>query len=105
VAAGQLSREHALKDLKVIAYSSITDLECDKDYFLKKMGWTHEDLEDYLVRPKKAHSDYPSEKSMYDWLLNSGSDRYIYNYFKAVYKKMRTAFRKYFNYTDFTTVN
>ncbi len=78
VASQQMSREDALKGLEGIAYPSEKELEEDKTYFLKKMGWSKEQLKNYISRPEKPHSAYPSEKrfcefctQMYRWALNS----------------------------------
>lgn len=70
VAAGQMTREEALKGLEGIPYPSEQALEDDKIYFLKKMGWTKEQLDDYLKRPEKQHDAYPSEKKFYDLIFN-----------------------------------
>jgi len=69
VASKQMSRDEALKGLVGIAYESETELEKDKQYFLKKMGWSNEQLDEYISRPNKPHSAYPSEKPLYDFLL------------------------------------
>ncbi len=70
IAAGQMSREEALKGLEGIPYPSEQALEDDKIYFLKKMGWTKEQLDDYLKRSEKQHDAYPSEKKFYDLVFN-----------------------------------
>ena len=67
VAAGQMSREDALEDLQGIPFASKNELDADKQYFMKKMGWTTEKLEDYLRRPGKSHMEYPSEKPLWDF--------------------------------------
>lgn len=66
VASGQLSREHALEGLEGIAYASEADLERDKQYFLKKMGWTDADLTDYIKRDEKPHSVYGTEQALWN---------------------------------------
>ena len=43
-----MSREQALEDLKHIPYHSQLELDEDKEYFLKKMKWSLEDLQEYL---------------------------------------------------------
>nr|WP_255700533.1 N-acetyl sugar amidotransferase [Dethiosulfovibrio faecalis] len=65
VVSGQMSREDALKGLAGIAYPSERELEEDIAYFLKKMGWSRDELDSYLARPEKPHSAYPSEKAFY----------------------------------------
>ncbi|PIE69226.1 MAG: ExsB family protein [Deltaproteobacteria bacterium] len=67
VVSGQMSREDALEGLKGIAYPSERELKEDITYFLKKMNWTLDILENYLSRPEKPHSFYSSEKKFYDF--------------------------------------
>ena len=72
VASGRMSREEALQDLAGIPYASEMELEQDKHYFIKKMGWASGQLEEYIARPRKPHTAYPSEK----WLWDSCADVY-----------------------------
>src|SRR5690606_11502978 len=58
VASAQLTREQALEGLQGIAYASEADLERDKQYFIKKMGWSEADLAEYMSRDGKPHSLY-----------------------------------------------
>lgn len=67
VVTGQMDREQALNLLKEIPYHSEQELLDDKEYFLKKMGWSESELENYLSRSPIPHSNYPSEKPR--WLL------------------------------------
>lgn len=66
IVSGQMTREQALKGLEGIAYVSDTDLEKDKYYFTKKMNWTDSQLNDYLARPEVPHTNYKSEKNMWN---------------------------------------
>lgn len=66
VMSGQLSREDALTGLGGIPYPSERELEEDKAYFLKKMGWSEEQLAAYIARPERSHLAYPSERPL--WL-------------------------------------
>ncbi len=70
VATGQMSREDALLDLNKIPYTSEEALVDDKHYFMKKMGWSASQLDDYLSRPERPHSHYPSEKPLYDFCFD-----------------------------------
>jgi len=70
IISGQLSREEAIKQMHgKYAYPSENELKEDIDYFLKKMRWTMQDLENYLHRPEKPHDVYGSEKNLYMTLL------------------------------------
>jgi N-acetyl sugar amidotransferase len=68
VASGQLERSTALKDVEGIPYPSEKALEEDKKYFLKKMGWTADQLAAYLRRPEQSHRSYGSERALWDLL-------------------------------------
>lgn len=74
VASGQITRDQALKGLEGIPYPSEADMQSDISYFLKKMRWTSQQLEDYMVRPEKSHASYPTEKPRWE-------------FFKGVYKR------------------
>lgn len=66
----QMTRDEALNDFKNIPYSSLEDLENDKNYFIKKMDWSAEKLEKYLNRKSVCHSHYKSEYVLYQLLQN-----------------------------------
>ena len=66
VVNGFMSREDALKDLQRIPYPSEIELNEDKEYFLKKMEWSLEELNLYLKRKRKEHDFYPSSKLYWD---------------------------------------
>jgi N-acetyl sugar amidotransferase len=61
ICSGQMTRAQAAELLQHSPYPDPDDLDADIDYFLKKMGWQLPDLDDYLVRPERAHDSYPSE--------------------------------------------
>ena len=52
-----------------IAYESDKLLRVDTAFFLKKMGWSQEKLDDYLHRPGKPHDAYGTEKAFWDLAL------------------------------------
>jgi N-acetyl sugar amidotransferase len=66
---GEISRDEALRQAQGIAYPSEKDMETDRLYFIKKMGWSEEKFEDYIRRPEKPHDAYPSEAAFYRKLL------------------------------------
>jgi len=57
---GQESREEALRLLAQIPYPSEADMEADRRYFVKKMGWTDAQLDTYIQRPPQSHALYGS---------------------------------------------
>lgn len=62
VCTGQLSRAEALKLLSEIAYPSQGELEEDRRYFLKKIGWDQEKLDEYIARPRREHFEWSHER-------------------------------------------
>lgn len=66
---GEMTRDEALAGLEGIPYESERLLRQDTAYFLKKMGWSRDKLDEYLARPGKPHDAYPTEKALWDRLL------------------------------------
>jgi N-acetyl sugar amidotransferase len=62
IMSGQMDRHFALTELKKPAFSSADELRMDVEYFLKKMQWDSTKLEQYLIRPRREHSDYKTDK-------------------------------------------
>lgn len=70
VASGQMTREEALKGLEGIPYPTQQEMEADISYFLKKMVWTKQQLDDYISRPEIPHASYPTEKPLFLFFAN-----------------------------------
>jgi N-acetyl sugar amidotransferase len=62
IVSGQMSREQAIELMKCSPYPSQDALEDDIEYFVKKMGWTRQQLADYLRQPGVPHEEYGSER-------------------------------------------
>lgn len=62
IVTGQMSRIDALRDLDRIPYPSNSELNSDLEYFLKKMNWSDQALQDYIGRERVSHDKYLSEK-------------------------------------------
>ena len=69
ILSNQLLREEGLKELERPPYNKKNELEEDEAYFLKKMGWTTKNLEDYLKRPEVFHDCYSNEKKYWDTIM------------------------------------
>lgn len=69
IMTNQMTRDEALENCRGIAYASEKDLESDKRYFLKKMGWSEEKLIAYISRPEIPHDAYPSEAALFERVL------------------------------------
>lgn len=71
IISGQMGREAAIMDLQGIPYPSEKDLKEDLAYFVKKMGWNMAQLDEYIQRPPRCHSEYASEKWLWDVLAKT----------------------------------
>lgn len=70
IISGQISRESAILEIQKPPYMETRFLEDDTVFFLKKMGWSQQQLQDYLQRPRKEHSAYGSEETLYTIMAN-----------------------------------
>jgi N-acetyl sugar amidotransferase len=70
VCSGQMTREEALGFMVHTPYPSEEDLRTDKEYFLKKMGWSEKDLEEYLIKPEVPHDFYVSEIRIWNFFMS-----------------------------------
>lgn len=70
IITGQMERQEAMELLDHLPYPSQAELETDKAYFLKKMDWTPAKLQEYISRPGRPHSDYPSERDAWSRFAN-----------------------------------
>lgn len=69
ICSGQLTRDEAFEDIQRCPYPSKCELLEDKEYFMKKMGWTVKDLEEYLSNTQVPHTAYGSEIKLYKFLF------------------------------------
>lgn len=72
----QLERNETIRILKKSPYPSPEQEKKDLEFFLKKMDWSHHDLENYIKRKPIEHSFYKSELPMWNFL------KIVYNFFK-----------------------
>jgi hypothetical protein len=63
-----MSRYDALGLLAEIPYPSQAELDSDRQYFLKKMNWTDQQLDAYIARPEKSHAEYGTELGLWQTL-------------------------------------
>ena len=88
VAAGQMTRDSALQALANIPYPSAAALEEDRQYFLKKMGWSAAQLDQYVARPERSHAAYGSERPLWNWVFATGEGRPLYRMLKNMYRRI-----------------
>lgn len=65
ICSGQLARSEAVRLLGESPYPDQDDLDADVEYFLKKMAWSRQDLDEYLARPPRSHREFQSEADLY----------------------------------------
>ena len=65
----QISRNEAVNELSKSTYESKIEMENDKNFFLKKMNWSINDLENYINRSPVSHYFYPNSRKIYEYLL------------------------------------
>lgn len=70
IMSGELTRAEALEKAAGLAYPNEQEMEADRLYFMKKMGWSEEKFGHYMSRSEKPHDAYPSEIHLYTKLLN-----------------------------------
>ena len=62
IMTGQLKRDLAIEMLGNSPYPKQEQLEEDMAYFLKRMEWSKNDLENYLKRPSRSHDSFASDE-------------------------------------------
>lgn len=70
VQSGQLSREQALEEYRQPAYDP-RQLAEDKEYVMKKLGFTPESFAEYMKSPIHKHSEYPTIQRYWDWYFSA----------------------------------
>lgn len=63
VRTGQMSRAAALKDLERPAYAP-EELQADREYVLKKLGFSEEEFDRIMAMPPVPHTAYPNSVSL-----------------------------------------
>jgi len=64
ICSEHISREEALEEIKQPPYSSL-ELEHDKDYIIKKLGFSPKEFDEIMATPPRSHLEYPSEYYIY----------------------------------------
>ena len=60
ILAGEITREEAFKELDKGFYNSKQEMEADKEYVIKKLGFTNEEFDKIMALPIKDYRDYPN---------------------------------------------
>lgn len=67
ICSGQMARDDALTALGQELYPEEI-LKRDRDYVLKKLGFSEEEFEGIMKLPVKSHLDYPSNQPLYEFM-------------------------------------
>ncbi len=81
ICSGQLTRKEALEELKKPLYDP-TELKNDKEYVVKKLGFTMEEFDELMKQAPKSHYDFKTEGTI-------DSHYPILKPVKFVYKKFK----------------
>lgn len=67
IISGQMSRTEALSHFEKEPYHELNQLRIDREFVIKKLGFTSCEFDNYIKTPGVAHNNYNSEI----WLINS----------------------------------
>jgi len=81
----EITRSQALTELESSPYKP-EELVQEKEYVLKKLGFTEKEFDEYLREKPKSHLDYPSDQWMFD-VWNKYTPKYARNMIKLFKKK------------------
>ena len=63
--SAQITKEFALHELEQPNYNA-DQLKMDKEFVLKKLGFTEAEFDKIMKQPRKEHADFATEKSIYE---------------------------------------
>jgi N-acetyl sugar amidotransferase len=84
--SNQISKKDALEELKKPLYDS-DELQNDKQYVMKKLGFKEEEFDAIMASPQKAHDDFDVEGSMFHYYPILKPLQPLWNFYKKVAKK------------------
>ena len=70
ICAGEMTREEALKKLKIKSYE-LTKANEEKEYVCKKLGISGDEFETILKMPPKTYKDYPNDEKKLKIIYNA----------------------------------
>ena len=65
ICSGQITKEEALEELKKPIYPPELEQQ-DYEFVIKKLGFTKEEFEEYLKRPRREHTEFKTERPIYE---------------------------------------
>lgn len=64
ICSGQMTREEALAQVELELYPAV-ELKQDREYVIKKLGFTENEFDEIMQLPVRSHLDYPSSAPLY----------------------------------------
>jgi N-acetyl sugar amidotransferase len=64
ICSGQMTKNQSVEELKQPVYPQEL-LNSDKEFVLKKLGFSEEEFEAYIRRPRREHTEFKTEQSLY----------------------------------------
>jgi len=65
ICSGQITKQQALEELAQPMYNK-EQCETDKEFVLKKLGFSEDEFKAYINAPRREHTDFKTEKSIYN---------------------------------------
>jgi len=65
ICSKQITREEALKELEKPIYPNEKLLQEDKEFVLKKLGFSEKEFQEYIDAPRREHTEFKTEQSLY----------------------------------------
>jgi N-acetyl sugar amidotransferase len=83
ISSGKIKREEAIFELTKPTYLEQSLLVSDMEFFLKKIEWTQQELDNYILRPSVEHLFYNSELKLHNIIFEKKNNiKKIINVFK-----------------------
>jgi N-acetyl sugar amidotransferase len=69
---GELTRGEALAEVSEPAYATPEELAIEREFVLKKLGFTDREFDTVMATPPRPHDDYPSDQRILDLVRKAG---------------------------------
>jgi hypothetical protein len=83
--SGQITKEQAIEELKKPIYPE-EQFNSDFQFVLKKLGFSESEFLAYLKMPRREHSEYRTERSIYDEYLIARPFRRVGQFVSSVFR-------------------
>lgn len=83
VCAGQMTRDEAIREIEGGTYPTEEMMSQDREYVIKKLGFTEQEFERIMSQPVKTYKDYPNNSFLYNklsFIVGLAKRRATHNY-------------------------